>query len=98
MGAEFLEVVCDDNCICGSGEYCGDNGAHLGRISVFSHEASGGKYALREVICDLEPGVIDAVSASPLSEFFRPDSLVNHSAGAGSNLAKARYKKAESEC
>jgi hypothetical protein len=30
----------------GDGEYCGDNDAQLGRINVFYHEASGGKYVL----------------------------------------------------
>jgi hypothetical protein len=27
----------------GGGEYCSDNDAHLDRINVFYHEASGGK-------------------------------------------------------
>jgi hypothetical protein len=33
---------------------------------VFYHEASGDKYVPRTVFFDLEPGVIDAVCASPL--------------------------------
>jgi tubulin beta len=44
MGTKFLEVVCDEHGIGGIGEYCCDNDAHLDRISVFYHEASGGKY------------------------------------------------------
>jgi hypothetical protein len=43
MGARFWEVVCDENGIGGSGEYCGDSDAHRNRINVFFHEASGGK-------------------------------------------------------
>jgi hypothetical protein len=39
MGSKFWEVVCDEHGIGGSGEYCGDNDAHLDRINVFSHEA-----------------------------------------------------------
>jgi hypothetical protein len=35
MGTKFLEVVCDEHGIGGRGDYCGDNDAHLGRISVF---------------------------------------------------------------
>jgi hypothetical protein len=35
MGTKFLEVVCDENDIGGEGEYCGNNGAHLGRINMF---------------------------------------------------------------
>jgi hypothetical protein len=31
--------VCDEHGIGGSGEYCGDNDANLGRINVFNHEA-----------------------------------------------------------
>jgi tubulin beta len=55
-------VLCDENGIGGGGEYCGD--AQLDRINVFYHEASGGKYVPRTVF--FEPGVIDAVRASPL--------------------------------
>jgi tubulin beta len=59
-------LLCDENGIGGDGEYCGDNDAQLGRINVLYHEASGGKYVPRAVFCDLEPGVIGAVHASPL--------------------------------
>jgi tubulin beta len=60
-------VVCDEHGIGGSGEYCGDNDAHLDRINVFYHEASGGKYVPRAVLFDLEPGVTGALSLSRLS-------------------------------
>jgi tubulin beta len=43
MGTRFWEVVCDEHGIGGSCEYCGDNDAHLGRISVFYHGAICGK-------------------------------------------------------
>jgi tubulin beta len=33
---------------------------------VFYHEATGVKYVPRKVLFDLEPGMIDAVRASPL--------------------------------
>jgi hypothetical protein len=36
--------MCDDHGIGGSGEYCGDNDAHLDRINIYYHEALGGKY------------------------------------------------------
>jgi tubulin beta len=62
MGTMFREVVCDEHGIGGSGKYCGDNDAHLGRISVFFHKASGGKYLPRAVLFDFEPGVIGAVA------------------------------------
>jgi tubulin beta len=64
-------VLCDEHGIGGDGEYCGDNDAQLGRINVLYHEASGGKCVPRAVFFDLEPGVIDAVRASPLGELFR---------------------------
>jgi hypothetical protein len=64
MGTKFSEVVCDEHGIGGSGEYCGDNDLHLGRISVFHHEALGGKYVPCAVLFDLEPGVIGAVTLS----------------------------------
>jgi tubulin beta len=68
MGNKFWEVVCDEHGIGGDGEYCGDNDAQLGRIKVFYHEASGGKYVPRAVLFDLEPGVIDAVRTCRRSE------------------------------
>ena len=48
----------------GNGENCGENDAHLDRINVFYHEASGGKYVPRAVLFDLEPGAIGAVALS----------------------------------
>jgi hypothetical protein len=50
-------VVCDEHGIGGSGEYCGDNDAHLDRINMFCHE-----YAPRAVLFNLESGVIGAVN------------------------------------
>ena len=55
-------MVCDEHGIGGSGEYCGDNDAHLDRINVFYHEALGGRYVLRTVLFDLKTGVIGAVA------------------------------------
>jgi hypothetical protein len=57
-------VVCDDHGIGGSGEYCGNNDAHLGCINESNHGASGGKYVRRAVFFDLEPGVIGAIALS----------------------------------
>jgi tubulin beta len=41
MGNNVFEVVCDEHGIGGSGEYFGDNDAHLARINVIYHEALG---------------------------------------------------------
>jgi tubulin beta len=60
-------VVCDEHGIGGSGEYCGDNDAHLDRINVFYHGPLGGKYVPRTALFDLEPGVIGAVALSRCS-------------------------------
>jgi tubulin beta len=78
-------------------QYCGDNDAQLGRFNVIYDEASGGKCVPRAVLFDLEPGVIDAVRASPLGEPFHQEKLVNQNAGAGKNWAKALYNKAGHE-
>ena len=59
-------MVCDEHDIGGGGWYCGDCDAKLGRINVFYHEVSGCRYVSRAVFFDLEPGVIEAVCASPL--------------------------------
>jgi tubulin beta len=52
-------------------------------MKVFYHEASGGNFAPRAVLFDLEPGVAGGVRASPLGELFRPGSLVNRKRGRG---------------
>ena len=85
--------MCEEHGIGGDGEYCGDdNDAQLGRIKVFYHEASSGKYAPRAVFFDLEPGVIDAARASPLGKLFRPENLTNHLRGKKTGT-KATTKK-----
>ena len=60
--------MCNEHGIGGSGEYCGENDAQIGRINVLYHEASGGKYVPRAVLMDLEPGVIGAASLVPTLE------------------------------
>jgi hypothetical protein len=40
----------------------------------------------------LEPGMIDALRASPLGELFRPGNLVNQNAG--NNWAKGHFRRA----
>jgi tubulin beta len=64
MGTNFWEWVCDEHGTGSSGEYSGGNDAHLGRIDVFYHEASGGKHVPRAMLFDFEPGVIGAVTLS----------------------------------
>ena len=81
--------MCDEHGIGGDGEDFSDNDAHLDPIKVLYHEASGGKYAPRAVLFDLEPGIIGALRASPLGELFRPGNLVSQNAGAGNNWVKA---------
>jgi hypothetical protein len=66
--------LCDEHGIGGSGEYFGDNDAHLDIVNVFYHEASGGKCVQRAG--DLKSGVIDAVRASSLGCLFCPGNLV----------------------
>jgi tubulin beta len=88
MGTKFWEVVCDEHGIGGDcgGKYSGGNDAQLGRINVFYHVASGGKYVPCTVLFDLEPGVIDATRALPLVKLFRPSNLVNQkNVSAGEN-------------
>jgi tubulin beta len=64
MRTKFWEVVCNEHGVLGSGEYFGENDAHLGRINAFYHEALGGKYVPNAVLIDLEPGVIGAATLS----------------------------------
>jgi hypothetical protein len=67
-----------------------DNDAQLDRINVLYHGAFGGKYVPRAVLFDLEPGVIDALRASPLGELFRPRNFVKYTQGRGKQLGQGR--------
>jgi tubulin beta len=78
-------MVCDEHGIGGDGEYFCNDDAQAGRINVIYFDVSGGKYVPCAVLFDLEPGLIVAVCASALGEFFRPENLVNPNAGAGNN-------------
>jgi tubulin beta len=89
-----LVVVSDEDGIGGDGKYSCDVDAQPGRISVFYHGASGGKYLPRAVLFVLEPSVIGAVRTSPLGELSRPGNLVNQNARAGKNWTKAHCTKA----
>jgi hypothetical protein len=91
-------MVRNDHGAGGAGDYCGDNDAQLGIISVFYHEAPGGKYAPRSVLFYLELGVISALRTSLFSKLFCPGNLVNQKPGVGSNWAKGHYTKARHEC
>jgi hypothetical protein len=44
MGKKSWEMMCDEHGIGSSGEYCGDNDAHLDRVNALYQEALGGKY------------------------------------------------------
>jgi tubulin beta len=94
MGTELREMLYNEHGIVGDSEYCGDdNDAQLGRINVFFYEDSGSKYVPRAVFFDPEPGVIDAVRASPLGKVFRPKNLVNHTRG--QKWAKGHYRRVD---
>jgi tubulin beta len=86
-------MLCDEHGIGYDGGFCGDNDAQLDRINVFYNGTSGGRYVPRAVF--FEPGMIDAVRASPLGELYRPGNLVNQNAGEGKNWAKGHFRRAE---
>jgi tubulin beta len=67
MGIKLWDVVCGENGIDGSGDYCSDNDSHLDHIYEFYHEPLGGKYVPRAVLFDLERGLIGAVALSQRS-------------------------------
>jgi tubulin beta len=70
--------------------FCDEHGINVFYHEASYHEASGGKYARRAVLFDLEPGVMYA-RASPLGERFYPSNLVDQNVGAGINWAKGHY-------
>jgi len=91
VGAKFWEVVSEEHGIDPSGIYAGDSPLQLERINVYYNEVSGNKYVPRALLVDLEPGVLDAVKASPMGNMFRPDNFIHAQSGAGNNWAKGHY-------
>jgi len=73
-----------------SGDKVGDR-ARLDKIDVFYGEASQLRFVPRAVIVDLEPGVLDAIKASPIGKMFKPDNICAGANGAGNNWAKGHY-------
>jgi hypothetical protein len=62
LGFKFWEMLCDKHDICGSGDYCGDNDAHLDRTNVFYHALRPG--LLRQSNSRIPPGVTVFACAS----------------------------------
>ncbi|THD19263.1 Tubulin beta chain [Fasciola hepatica] len=91
MGAKFWEVISDEHGVTNEGLYKGDSDLQLERICVYYNEAIGGKFVPRSILCDLEPGTMDAVRCGTVGHLFRPDNYVYGSTGAGNNWAKGHY-------
>uniref|UniRef100_A0A3B5B806 Tubulin/FtsZ GTPase domain-containing protein n=1 Tax=Stegastes partitus TaxID=144197 RepID=A0A3B5B806_9TELE len=81
-------LLCDEHRIDPTGTYHEDSHLQLDRINVYYNEASGGKYILRAILVDLEPGTMDSVHSGPFGQIFRPDDFVFGQSGAGNNWAK----------
>ncbi|VDL59601.1 unnamed protein product [Hymenolepis diminuta] len=91
MGAKFWEVVSDEHGLTSEGLYQGDSDLQLERIDVYYSEAAGGRFVPRAVLCDLEPGTMEAIRSGPVGNLFRPDNYVFGTTGAGNNWAKGHY-------
>ncbi|VDN96758.1 unnamed protein product [Rodentolepis nana] len=91
MGAKFWEVVSDEHGLNSDGLYRGDSDLQLERIDVYYNEATGGRFVPRAVLCDLEPGTMEAIRSGPVGSLFRPDNYVFGTTGAGNNWAKGHY-------
>jgi len=91
VGAKFWEVVSEEHGIDATGSYHGDSDLQLERINVYYNEVSGNRFVPRGLLVDLEPGVMDAIKASPLGTLFRPDNFIHAQSGAGNNWAKGHY-------
>ncbi|KAH6651554.1 beta tubulin [Truncatella angustata] len=91
IGSAFWQTIAREHGLDQDGRYNGTDESQLGKIGVYFHEGSRGKYVPRAMLVDLEPGVIDAVRSGGYGNFFRPDNMVFGQAGAGNNWAKGHY-------
>ena len=55
---------------------------------MYCNEATGGRYVLRAILTDLEPGTMDSVLAGPFGQSFRSENFVFEQTGAGNSWAK----------
>jgi tubulin beta len=76
IGAKFWEVVSDEHGIDPTGSYHGDSDLQLERINVYYKKATGGKYAQRAILVDLDPGTTDSVRVGKYGPLFRPVNFV----------------------
>jgi hypothetical protein len=91
IGAKFWEVICDEHGIDATCRYAGDSDLHLECVNVYYNEARGGRFVLRAVLMDVEPGTMDSLHSGPFGQIFRPDNFVFGQSGAGNNWAKGHY-------
>lgn len=91
IGSKFWQVICEEHGIDQSGTYKGDNPLQLERANVYFNEGNGGRYVPRNVMVDLEPGVVDVIRSGPYGQLFRPDNCIVGESGAGNNWAKGHY-------
>lgn len=60
----------------------------------FNENMDSGRFVPRGMMIDLEPGVLDAIKASPqMGSFFSPDSYQHGQNGAGNNYAAGFYSE-----
>uniref|UniRef100_A0A7S1XBS8 Tubulin beta chain n=1 Tax=Compsopogon caeruleus TaxID=31354 RepID=A0A7S1XBS8_9RHOD len=91
IGAKFWETISEEHGIDSAGNYVGTSDLQLDRIEVYYNEGATGRFVPRAVLMDLEPGVVDAVKASPYGGIYKPDNFVFGQSGAGNNWAKGHY-------
>ena len=60
-------------------------------LAAFFAETSEGKHVPRAVLVDLEPTVIDSVTAGQYRDLFHPDQLVKGKEDAANNYARGYY-------
>ncbi|KAF8565404.1 hypothetical protein P879_08390 [Paragonimus westermani] len=85
------EVISDEHGLRTDGVYHGDCDLQMERIHVYFTETAAGRFVLRCVMADVEPGCLDNIRSGPCECLFCPDNFVFGSGGAGNNWAKGYY-------
>lgn len=88
---QFWEALSDEHGIDENGKFVGTDDYQIDRIDAYYSVVMLNKYVPRAVLCDLEPGTLDALRSGRWGQLFRPDNMIYGISGAGNNWAKGYY-------
>ena len=88
---QFWEVISDEHNINRCGHFYGNSILPYQRLNVYYESGPKEIFVPRSILCDLEPGAVNAIKCSSLGRLFNPDCFIVGRCGAGNNWARGHY-------